>query len=83
MMDAVLLTDGALEKDLNLDTVAKLTNAGPWGNGFAEPLFAGEFTLVNQRVVGRDHLKLVLGIEDSLSTPSPFASPPRKAARAG
>ena len=76
MMDAVLLTDGALAKeDLNLDTVAKLTNAGPWGNGFEEPLFAGEFTLVNQRVVGQDHLKLVLMPKTSLSTPSRFASP--------
>ena len=77
MMDAVLLTDGALEKeDLNLDTVAKLTNAGPWGNGFAEPLFAGEFTLVNQRVVGQDHLKLVLGAEDQLVDAIAFRQPP-------
>ena len=77
MMDAVLLTDGALEKeDLNLDTVAKLTNAGPWGNGFAEPLFAGEFTLVNQRVVGQDHLKLVLGAEDQLVDAIAFRQAP-------
>ena len=77
MMDAVLLTDGALEKeDLNLDTVAKLANAGPWGNGFAEPLFVGEFTLVNQRVVGQDHLKLVLGAEDQLVDAIAFRQPP-------
>ena len=67
MLDAVLLTDGELAKEaLNLDTVAKLANAGPWGNGFAEPTFAGEFTLVNQRVVGQDHLKLVFALQDQL-----------------
>ena len=77
MMNTVLLTDGALKKeDLNLDTVAKLKNAGPWGNGFEEPLFAGEFTLVNQRVVGQDHLKLVLGAEDQLVDAIAFRQPP-------
>ena len=77
MMNTVLLTDGALKKeDLNLDTVAKLKNAGPWGNGFEEPLFAGEFTLVNQRVVGRDHLRLVLCVEDQLVDAIAFRQPP-------
>jgi len=67
MLDAVLLTDGSLKQEqLNLQTVATLADAGPWGNGFAEPLFAGEFKLVNQRVVGQDHLKLVLGLNDQL-----------------
>ena len=67
MLDAVLLTDGSLKQEqLNLQTVATLAEAGPWGNGFAEPLFAGEFKLVNQRVVGQDHLKLVLGLNDRL-----------------
>ena len=77
MLDAVLLTDGELAKEaLNLDTVAKLANAGPWGNGFAEPTFAGEFTLVNQRVVGQDHLKLVLALQDQLIDAIAFRQPP-------
>ena len=67
MLDAVLLTDGSLtQEQMNLQTVATLADAGPWGNGFAEPLFSGEFKLVNQRVVGQDHLKLVLGLNDQL-----------------
>ena len=67
MLDAVLLTDGSLtQAQMNLQTVATLADAGPWGNGFAEPLFSGEFKLVNQRVVGQDHLKLVLGLNDQL-----------------
>ena len=77
MLDAVLLTDGALKQEqLNLQTVATLADAGPWGNGFAEPLFAGEFTLVNQRVVGQDHLKLVLGFNDQLIDAIAFRQKP-------
>lgn len=77
MLDVVLLTDGELAKEaLNLQTVAKLANAGPWGNGFAEPTFEGEFTLVNQRVVGQDHLKLVLAMQDQLIDGIAFRQPP-------
>ena len=77
MLDEVLLTDGELAKEaLNLQTVAKLANAGPWGNGFAEPTFEGEFTLVNQRVVGQDHLKLVLAMQDQLIDGIAFRQPP-------
>ena len=76
MLDAVLLTDGELDRAaLNLDTVAKLQNAGPWGNGFSEPLFSGEFRLVNQRVVGQDHLKLVLEFQDRLIDAIAFRQP--------
>ena len=77
MLDVVLLTDGELAKEaLNLQTVAKLANAGPWGNGFTEPTFEGEFTLVNQRVVGQDHLKLVLAMQDQLIDGIAFRQPP-------
>lgn len=77
MLDAVLLTDGSLKQEqLNLQTVATLAEAGPWGNGFAEPLFAGEFKLVNQRVVGQDHLKLVLGLNDQLIDAIAFRQKP-------
>jgi single-stranded-DNA-specific exonuclease len=77
MLDAVLLTDGSLKQEqLNLQTVATLADAGPWGNGFAEPLFAGEFKLVNQRVVGQDHLKLVLGLNDQLIDAIAFRQKP-------
>jgi single-stranded-DNA-specific exonuclease len=73
----VLLTDGALTSEqLNLDTVAKLADAGPWGNGFAEPQFVGVFKLVNQRVVGQDHLKLVLGFNDRVIDAIAFRQAP-------
>ena len=83
MLDAVVLTDGTLApQDMNLQTVDRLSAGGPWGNGFAEPLFAGEFQLVSQRVVGQDHLKLVLGLHGQLIDGIAFRQPPLEASTA-
>jgi single-stranded-DNA-specific exonuclease len=60
-LDGVLLTDGELEEsEFNLATAQLLRDAGPWGQGFPEPLFDGCFDLLDARLVGRDHLKLRL-----------------------
>lgn len=57
----VLLTDGELEQEyLTLSCAELLRNAGPWGQGFPEPLFDGEFRLMERRIVGTGHLKLML-----------------------
>ena len=57
--EAVLLTDGELAADeLDLATAEALRNAGPWGQGFPEPLFEGIFRLCDKRVVGAAHLKM-------------------------
>ena len=42
---------------------AALRHAGPWGQHFPEPLFHGVFQLVEQRIVGERHLKVVLKTE--------------------
>ena len=56
-----LLSDGELQaSELNLQLAESLRAAGPWGQGFAEPLFDGVFELVHRRIVGECHLKLVL-----------------------
>ena len=34
--------------------------AGPWGQGFPEPLFDNEFALLQRRVLKDKHLKLTL-----------------------
>ncbi|MFQ5643911.1 MAG: single-stranded-DNA-specific exonuclease RecJ [Thiogranum sp.] len=61
MLASVLESDGALElDDFNLDLAEQLRTAGPWGQGFPEPLFDGNFTVLQQRVVGEHHLKLLL-----------------------
>lgn len=57
----VLWTDGRLdEAELDIETALALRNGGPWGQGFPEPLFEGAFRIVEQRIVGERHLKLVL-----------------------
>ncbi|MBD3642333.1 MAG: single-stranded-DNA-specific exonuclease RecJ [Marinobacter sp.] len=60
-LEAAIITDGPLASDeLNLDTAYLLKRAGPWGQHFPEPVFDGEFRVVSQRIVGENHLKLVL-----------------------
>lgn len=57
----VVYTDGALTAgDISLETAEMLREAGPWGHQFPEPLFDGEFALLQQRLVGQKHLKMVL-----------------------
>ena len=59
-----LLSDGALSiEEFHLPLARELRNAGPWGQHFPEPLFHGVFQLVQQRVVGERHLKVVLKSE--------------------
>ncbi|KFZ39165.1 ssDNA exonuclease RecJ [Shewanella mangrovi] len=59
-----LLTDGELPLELfTLDTAQLLRDAGPWGQAFPEPLFDGHFRILQQRLVGEKHLKLVLESE--------------------
>lgn len=54
-----IVTDGRLPDDsLNLRFARTLREAGPWGSGFPEPLWNGDFEVVEQRTVGENHLKL-------------------------
>ena len=73
-LEVAIVTDGPLtSQELNLDTATLLKRAGPWGQHFPEPLFDGEFRVVSQRIVGENHLKLVLqpvdgnGIVDAIA----------------
>ncbi|KAB7622653.1 single-stranded-DNA-specific exonuclease RecJ [Alkalilimnicola sp. S0819] len=61
-LERVLYTDGELMPDeLNLELAGLLRDAGPWGQGFPEPLFDGRFDIVDARLVGGGkHLKLRL-----------------------
>lgn len=60
-----LQSDGELKSsDFCLQLVEQLRDAGPWGQAFPEPLFDGQFKLVDQRLVGGKHLKLVLAIDN-------------------
>ncbi|MGD0490835.1 MAG: single-stranded-DNA-specific exonuclease RecJ [Steroidobacteraceae bacterium] len=57
----VILSDGELlAAELSLDTARLLRGAGPWGQGFPEPVFDGRFRIDDLRVVGGRHLKMRL-----------------------
>lgn len=56
-----LFSDGDLSsEELCLPFAHLLRQAGPFGQGFESPLFDGEFALLDQRLVGQKHLKMVL-----------------------
>jgi single-stranded-DNA-specific exonuclease len=57
-LERVLETDGELgEGELAIDTARALETAGPWGQGFPEPLFDGAFQVASARVVGERHAR--------------------------
>ncbi|MBB5188361.1 single-stranded-DNA-specific exonuclease [Zhongshania antarctica] len=63
-LTAAVYSDGELTaEDLSLERAELLRGAGPWGQNFPEPLFHGRFRLVQQRIVGARHLKMVLAPE--------------------
>lgn len=60
-LQGVIYTDGELQpQECTLETAELLKQAGPWGQNFAEPLFEGEFRLLQQRLIGGKHLKLMV-----------------------
>ena len=65
-LQGVIVSDGDLAgTELNLEFAEKLRNAGPWGQGFPEPVFDGEFEIVSKKVLGDKHLKLMLRLPNS------------------
>jgi single-stranded-DNA-specific exonuclease len=64
MLHAELLSDGELSAEEFIAANAEaLRSGGPWGQGYGEPLFDGVFEVIDWRVVGERHLKLVLRID--------------------
>jgi single-stranded-DNA-specific exonuclease len=62
----VIHSDGALSAaELVLDTARALRAAGPWGQGFPEPVFDGDFDILETRVVGGRHLKMQVVAADA------------------
>ncbi|MGD9843150.1 MAG: DHHA1 domain-containing protein, partial [Steroidobacteraceae bacterium] len=59
----VVLSDGELAaNEFSLDTAKQLRESGPWGQNFPEPLFDGQFRVVDARILGERHLKLKVAI---------------------
>lgn len=60
-----IYSDGELSlPDFSLKVAQLLRESGPWGQGFPEPLFDNVFNLIEQRIVGERHLKLLLGLPE-------------------
>ena len=60
-LTGIISSDGELlTNDMTLAFAEILREAGPWGQNFPEPVFDDVFNLVQQRIVGEKHLKLVV-----------------------
>ena len=61
MLQGTVVSDGELPSDhFTIAFAEVLQGAGPWGQNFPEPIFDGLFQVIQQRIVGEKHLKLVL-----------------------
>ena len=62
------MTDGELEaSEITLKNAELLRSASPWGQGFEEPIFYGDFELIDQKIVGEKHLKCTLKLDGASS----------------
>nr|WP_113865760.1 single-stranded-DNA-specific exonuclease RecJ [Brenneria salicis]NMN92732.1 single-stranded-DNA-specific exonuclease [Brenneria salicis ATCC 15712 = DSM 30166] len=60
-LEGVIWSDGELAlPELCLSTAEMLRDAGPWGQSFPEPTFDGRFRILQQRLVGERHLKVMV-----------------------
>jgi len=65
LLTAVIYTDGELAgQELTVEMAELLQQAGPWGQSFPEPVFEGQFKLVQQRMLADKHLKMMLQAND-------------------
>jgi single-stranded-DNA-specific exonuclease len=59
-LQAMIETDGNLSvNEISLQTAQILANQ-VWGQGFPQPIFCDNFKVINRRIVGEKHLKLIL-----------------------
>ena len=66
-LERTIVTDGSLDAScFTQGFVEQLQRLGPWGQGFPEPLFDDTFELVQQRIVGKNHLKMVVRSSDGI-----------------
>lgn len=78
----VVVTDGELgAEDLTVANARAVVAHGPWGAGFPEPAFHGEFDVVNERVVGQRHLRMVLRHDGRVTDAIAFNQDPVAARR--
>jgi len=60
-LEQKVLSDGELkDAEMTLEAADLLQQAATWGQAFPEPIFHGEFEVIQLRIVGQQHLKMVL-----------------------
>nr|WP_244989086.1 single-stranded-DNA-specific exonuclease RecJ [Pantoea cypripedii] len=60
-LQGVIWSDGELRaQEFSLQTAELLREAGPWGQAFPEPVFDGRFKVLQQKLVGERHLKVMV-----------------------
>lgn len=60
-LEQKIYSDGELtETEMTIEFADLLKNSGTWGQEFPEPIFDGVFDVIQARIVGQRHLKLVL-----------------------
>lgn len=65
MCSGDMYSDGSLTKnDLTLELARLIQDSGPWGQHFPEPRFDNVFIILDQRIVGTNHLKLTLSLAE-------------------
>ena len=63
-LSALVMSDGELKsQDFNLTLAQQLREAGPWGQHFPEPVFDGEFYIIQQKLLADKHLKMTLSFD--------------------
>lgn len=61
LLQGEVISDGPLRAaEMSMEVAQLLRDAGPWGQMFPEPLFDGRFRLLQQRLVGERHLKVMV-----------------------
>ena len=66
LFEPIIETDGELnEFDLNLFNAQMIRNAMPWGQGMPEPLFEGEFNLLQLKILKDAHIKAEFCLSDN------------------
>ncbi len=60
VMEQVAITDGEIGQPITVALAKELETAMPWGQGLPVPEFDDDFEVLDQRIVGGRHLKLLL-----------------------
>lgn len=66
---ACIETDGELpDWCMHVEFAKELSEYGPWGQNFPEPIFDGKFKIIQKTIIGDKHLKFLLKPENATYT---------------